>query len=172
MGRGAAGVTAPPVTPTPIPVEGRLEGRLLDMRLSGNTNFNEGTFDTWKGGGALDLRIAAAGSPSGAAMLIVAIHGPSVDGNFANVHWSSTDTPTGKPTTGLFDPVVVTSYAGSEMGIWPTEQVPDSYEISATEDPAEPGFVLLVVKATFPASDLAGETETTELSGTYRFNKL
>ena len=51
-----------------------LEGQLRNIDLSRATTANVGIIEHWEGGGShVNLTVAATGSPSGAAMLIVSI---------------------------------------------------------------------------------------------------
>lgn len=151
-----------------LSVSGRLEGELYGMELATETTANVGSFQLWESGGSnVQLSIAANASPSGAGMLIVSFLGTAMEDVLESGTWSST-VDASSPVTGAS--TVVTSCAGPEIGDWPYELPATSAEITVTEVPEQPGTVVLLVNGRFPSE--LGTDETTELAGTFRFERF
>lgn len=148
-----------------LTLAGHLEGSLRGVALSGDTTDNYGSFADDSGSPAyLSASIAARGSNGGAGMLIINLTEPGLREKLLGGQWSgSSDTTADGETYSS-----VSSCAGPAIGDWPYEIGSVDYQMDATEDPGQPGTVVLAVKAHFPRSE-SDSSSTTELTGTLRF---
>jgi hypothetical protein len=148
----------------PLTVAGHLEGQLRGIALSSDTSENTGYLGVSEdGSGSLNVTIAARGD-RGAGMLIVSLTDEALQAKLAEGHWSSSDAlaPDGIVYSS------VTACAGPTIGDWPDEVGATDHEIEASEDPEQPGTVVLAVTSHFPTMGYE-RTPTSELVGTIRF---
>lgn len=151
-----------------LPVSGRLDGQVHGVDLATETTANDGSFEVWAaGGGQASLNIAAAGTSSGAGMLMLRFVGTAFDDLLQTGAWSSSD-PAAHDATAVTS---VVSCAGPSVGDWPYELPAVSAEMSASDDPERPNGVVVVVKGQFDAAHL-GANATSELIGTFRFDRF
>jgi hypothetical protein len=147
-----------------LALSGHLEGTLRGIALSADTTENYGSFTAYEGSPAyLSASIAARGD-GGAGMLIISLAEQGLREKLLDGHWTgaSRSATYSDPTSS------VSSCAGPTIGEWPYEIASSHYEMDATEDPAQPGTVVVAVKAQFPRSE-SDSSSTTELTGTLRF---
>jgi hypothetical protein len=145
-----------------LTVAGHLEGTLRGIALSGATTENYGSYTDYDGAPAYFSANIAARGDRGAGMLIISVTEPGLRDKLFDGQWSSQGAAYGEVYTS------VSSCAGPTIGDWPYEIAASDYEMEATEDPAQPGTVVLTVKAHFPRSE-SDSSSTTELTGTLRF---
>jgi hypothetical protein len=147
-----------------LTVSGQLEGTLRGIALSGETTQNYASFTAYEGSPAYFSASIAAQGDRGAGMLMINLTDPELRDKMLGGQWS------GASPTGPYGDVSsnVASCAGPTLGEWPYEIGASDYEMEATEDPAEPGIVVLAVKAHFPRSE-SDSSSMTELTGTLRF---
>jgi hypothetical protein len=147
-----------------LALSGHLDGTLRGIALSADTTQNYGTFTVYEGAPAFFSASIAAPGDRGAGMLIISLTETGLREKLLDGQWSSSAQVAASGE--VFSSV--TSCAGPTIGEWPYEIGSVDYEMDATEDPAQPGTVVLAVKAHFPRSE-SDISSTTELTGTLRF---
>jgi hypothetical protein len=162
----APGGWTTPVANGSLFLEGHLEGRLHDVALSADTTSNSGSFELWEnGGGFVQLNIAANGV-GGAGMLIVYFTSNDLAAALSSGQWTGVN-------GGAIDSAgasSVNSCAGPVMGDWPYELPAVGYDMSASEDPEDPGTVVVQIKSQFPRD--YGGAAVSELIGTIAFARF
>jgi hypothetical protein len=149
---------------SPLTLSGHLEGTLRGVALSADTTDNYGSYTEYEGSPTyLSANIAARGI-GGAGMLIINLQELGLREKIMDGQWSTSSqiAASGEVYSS------VSSCAGPTIGEWPYEIGASDYEMEATEDPAQPGIVVLAVKAHFPRSE-SDSSSRTELTGTLRF---
>ncbi len=147
-----------------LTVSGQLEGTLRGVALSGATTENYGNYVDYQGSPAYFSASIAARGDGGAGMLIINVTEPGLRDKLLDGQWSGSSASTGYGEVYSS----VSSCAGPTIGDWPYEIGASDYEMEATEDPEQPGTVVLAVKAHFPRSETDSSSRT-ELTGTLRF---
>jgi len=134
-----------------LDVNGRLEGQLNYVTLSGDTTQNWGyVLDDGEGDGApgyASFRVET-DTPQGAAMVMVDFEGGLQHPVFRDGAVSSEQ----PEAAGIY----IMSCTGPEMGDYPDEQSPSRFEATVTRDP-EAQTVALALDAEYP-STMGGET--------------
>jgi hypothetical protein len=144
-----------------LTVSGHLEGTLRGVTLSADTTENQGSFSDYEGSPTSLYASIAARGEGGAGMLIINLTETGLREKLLAGEWSLA-------SGGYTEGSSVSSCAGPVIGDWPYELGATDYEMEASEDPAQPGIVVLAVKAHFPRSE-SDASSTTELTGTLRF---
>jgi hypothetical protein len=147
-----------------LTVSGHLEGTLRGIALSGETTQNYASFTAYEGSPAYFSASIAAQGDGGAGMLMLNLNEPDLREKLLNGRWSGTSQSQAYGDVSSS----VASCAGPTLGEWPYEIGASDYEMEATEDPVQPGTVVLAVTAHFPRSE-SDNSSTTELTGTLRF---
>lgn len=147
-----------------LTLAGHLEGRLRGVALSADTTENYGSFTDYSGSPAYFSASIAARGNGGAGMLIINLTEPGLREKLLDGQWSGSNETTADGEVYSS----VSSCAGPAIGDWPYEIGSVDYEMDATEDPEQPGTVVLAVKAHFPRSE-SDTSSTTELTGMLRF---
>lgn len=147
-----------------LTVSGQLEGTLRGITLSGDTTQNYASFTAYEGSPAYFSASIAAQGDVGAGMLMINLNEAGLREKLLGGRWSGTS------QSGAYGEVSssVASCAGPTLGEWPYEIGANDYDMEASEDPVQPGIVVLAVTAHFPRSE-SDNSSTTELFGTLRF---
>jgi hypothetical protein len=151
-----------------LTLSGRLEGTLRGIALSADTTENYGSYTAYEGSPAYFSASIAARGDGGAGMLMISLTDSDLGEKLLEGHaWDASQSTT-EGDTYTETSSSVASCAGPVIGEWPYEIGASDYEMDAAEDPAQPGTVVLTVKAQFPRSE-SDASSTTELTGTLRF---